>query len=95
MYVVIFRAEIAGLDERYSDMASALRERAMTSFCCLDFHAVSEGNKEIALSYWPDLESIEAWRQDAEHLAAQKLGRAKWYRHFSIDIAKICHHREG
>ena len=43
----------------------------------------------ITVSYWSDTESIKAWKQNAEHLAAQKKGRDVWYQEFKIRIAKI------
>ena len=43
----------------------------------------------IAVSYWQSLEAIQAWRQNAEHMVAQKLGRGKWYRTYRVRIAEV------
>ncbi|MGB4248729.1 MAG: antibiotic biosynthesis monooxygenase, partial [Pseudohongiellaceae bacterium] len=32
---------------------------------------------------------IRKWKQNAEHLEAQRLGREKWYSDFMLRIAKI------
>jgi hypothetical protein len=55
MYAVIFHAEIAQLDDEYFATAKHMRELAMTQYGCLDFVATTEGNREIAISYWPRL----------------------------------------
>ena len=43
----------------------------------------------ITVSYWKDLESIRAWKANAEHLEAQRLGHAQWYSAFTTRIAKV------
>jgi len=88
-YVVVFRATIAILDDEYSTRAARLRARALADFGCLAFHAMTEGDKEIALSYWPSLEAIRAWQMDPEHRIAQELGRTKWYRDYDVEITEI------
>ncbi|MCW8857551.1 MAG: antibiotic biosynthesis monooxygenase [Kangiella sp.] len=89
MYVVIFKAKVRQFDEQYSEMADRMRELALTEFGCLEFNAVTEGDQEIALSYWPSEEHIKAWKQHPEHLAAQQLGKQHWYESYSVEIAEI------
>lgn len=89
MYIVIFKATIKQLDDTYSEMAQRLRNKALDQYGCIKFEACSENGFEIALSYWSNLEDIKRWQQDAEHLVAQRLGKEKWYQHFSVEICKI------
>lgn len=89
MYIVIFRAKIRQLDAEYSATAQRMRELALNEFGCSEFHAVMEGNEEVALSYWPDQASIQAWRAHPEHRKAQQLGKDKWYASYSVEVAKI------
>lgn len=89
MYVVIFRATVRELDSEYSTMAARMRELALTRFGCTEFHALMEGRQEIALSYWPDEESILAWRQHPEHVEAQRLGSTRWYESYRVEVTKI------
>lgn len=89
MFVVIFRAKIAKLDEKYSTVAQRLRDLALTEFGCSEFHAVTEGNHEIALSYWPDQDKIRAWKQHSDHLIAQELGKKNWYESYSVQICEL------
>jgi len=89
VYVVIFRATVKEFDAQYTKTAARMRELALTEFGCLEFNAVTEGQDEIALSYWPDEQSISAWRAHPEHQAAQMLGRERWYSAYSVDVAEI------
>lgn len=89
MFVVIFRATVKQLDSRYSTTAARMRELALSEFGCLEFTAVTEGDTEIALSYWPSEAHIKAWKDHPEHRAAQKMGRDRWYSSYSVQIAKI------
>jgi heme-degrading monooxygenase HmoA len=89
MFVVIFRATARHLDAEYSTTAARLRELALTRFGCLEFVALTEGSQEVALSYWPDEASIRAWKQHADHLMAQQLGRERWYSSYRVEVAEI------
>lgn len=89
MYAVIFRAEINKLDSRYSEVASQMRELATNKYGCTKFISVTEGTQEIAISYWQDQEKIKLWKQDSEHLVAQKLGQSTWYKSYKVQILEI------
>jgi len=89
MYAVIFRAEIIELDAEYSTVATRMRDLAINEYGCLEFISCSEGQNEIAISYWKNLDHIKRWKQNAEHLQAQESGRSKWYRWYKVEITKI------
>ncbi len=89
MYAVIFRAEINKLDETYSDMAIQMRNRAISKYNCTEFVSVTQGNDEIAISYWKNLDHIKQWKSDSKHLVVQKLGQSKWYKHYKVQIVDI------
>lgn len=89
MFVVIFRARARALNAGYAAMAARMRELALKEFGCLDFCAVTEGDQEVALSYWPDEASIHAWKQHTDHLMAQQLGRERWYASYSVEVAEV------
>lgn len=44
---------------------------------------------ELFISYWRSAEDIRAWKQVADHLEAQRLGRESWLEHYCIRIAKV------
>jgi heme-degrading monooxygenase HmoA len=89
MFVVIFRAQARRFDDEYSRTASRMRDLAIREFGCLEFHSVTEGDQEVALSYWPDEQSIRAWRNHPEHLLAQQAGRDRWYERYSVQVAEV------
>ena len=89
MYAVIFRAQVAQLDEEYSRMAARLRELALSEYGCLEFAGLTEGDQEITISYWESESQIKAWKQDVEHLLAQSLGRSSWYRRYKVQVVEI------
>lgn len=89
MFVVIFKAKVRQFDDEYSQTAQRMRELALTEFGCLEFNAVTEGDLEIALSYWPSEDHIKAWKQHTEHLAAQKLGKQRWYESYSVEVVEV------
>jgi len=89
MYAVIFKAKTKKLDDAYFEMAKRMRELAINDYGCLEFTAVTEGVNEIAISYWESYEHIKLWKQNSEHLVAQRLGQEKWYEDYSVEIVEI------
>ena len=89
MYAVIFRARIRQLDEDYAQTAARMRDLAMGQYGCVDFVSLTEGDEEVAISYWPSLEHIQRWKQDQEHLKAQDLGRNKWYTSYQVQVFEV------
>lgn len=88
-YAVIFRAEIRALDQEYMAMAARMRELALAEYGCLEFFAVTEGQQEVAISYWDSEEQIRRWKQNAEHLVAQEKGRNTWYRSYTVEVVEV------
>ena len=89
MYAVIFRAKPGIQDDEYGKTVAKMRELAFAKYGCLDFVAVTEGDQEIAISYWEDEESIKAWKSDSEHFLAQETGRSKWYESYIVQVVEI------
>ena len=93
MYAVIFKATVAELDDEYLHTAQRLKALAFDKYGCQDFVSVTEGNEEIAISYWDTEQQIRDWKNDPEHRLAQRMGRDKWYRSFSIEICEVIRKR--
>lgn len=95
MYVAIFYAEPGDQDAEYLETANRLRQIATEQYGCLRFVSTSLGDsglkskRELTLSYWPDKESIEKWRQNELHSKAKDLGKAKWYKRYMVEVAKV------
>jgi heme-degrading monooxygenase HmoA len=43
----------------------------------------------ITVSYWASEAALNGWRADAEHLAAQKMGRERFYEWFRLDVCRV------
>jgi heme-degrading monooxygenase HmoA len=87
-YAVIFSTYRTEGDNGYSAMAERMEELAKTQPGFLGIESVRE-EMGITVSYWKDLESIKNWKQNSEHMVAQKMGREKWYATFKLRIAKV------
>ncbi|TKB44333.1 antibiotic biosynthesis monooxygenase family protein [Thalassotalea mangrovi] len=88
-FAVIFSATLRQTDDQYLQMAERLRELALSEFGCLEFKSISEGNQEIAISYWPSEQHILAWKQHPLHKQAQKIGQQKWYADYRVQVVKV------
>ena len=89
MFAVIFKATVAHADEEYFRMAESLRELAFSKYGCLDFVSITEGNEEIAISYWENEQQISDWKNDPQHRLAQQAGRNKLYASYSVEICEV------
>ncbi|WP_115718571.1 antibiotic biosynthesis monooxygenase family protein [Gallaecimonas mangrovi] len=87
-YAVIFTSLRSDADDGYGDMADKMLELAQNQPGFLGVESAREG-LGITVSYWQNLEAIANWKHHVEHVAAQKLGREKWYSAFKTRIAKV------
>jgi len=89
MLAVIFKATIAEFDQEYFSTAQRLKDLAFDKYGCRDFVSVTEGDQEIAISYWDSEQHIRDWKNDPEHQHAQARGRNKWYKSFSVEVCEV------
>ncbi|NND66665.1 MAG: antibiotic biosynthesis monooxygenase [Halioglobus sp.] len=89
MFAVIFRAAINELDDDYEATAANLRDLAMAQYGCVDFVSHSDGEHEIAISYWQSEAAITSWRADPVHREAQQRGKEQWYKGYSVEVVRI------
>ena len=87
-YAVIFTSERSAGDNGYGEMAARMVSLAAQQ---PGFLGIESAREEIGItvSYWADLESIKAWKDNVEHLEAQSKGRSSWYTHFRVRISKV------
>ena len=87
-YAVIFTSKRTEIDENYSEMAMKMVELAQLQE---SFLGVESARNEIGItvSYWKTLEDIKNWKQNLNHLDAQKLGVSKWYENYTVRIALV------
>ena len=87
-YAVIFTSERTAIDEGYADTALRMVELAQQQPGYLGFESARDG-LGITISYWESLEAIRNWKQNTEHLLAQKNGKKKWYAAYKTRISKV------
>jgi heme-degrading monooxygenase HmoA len=89
-YVVVFTALRKDADPAYDEMAERVfgLASAQPGFLGLESCHDAEGFAVTAL-YYADQESILAWKQNAEHLEAQRLGKQRWYAQYQIRVARV------
>lgn len=87
-YAVIFSSVRTERDNGYSEMADRMVEVARQQE---GFLGVESARNElgISVSYWRDLNSIKAWKENFEHSVAREKGRNEWYQSFKTRIAKV------
>jgi heme-degrading monooxygenase HmoA len=87
-YAVIFTSKRTPVDEGYNAMAARMVDLAKQQ---PGFIGIESARDEIGItvSYWKSVEAIQAWKNNAEHLVAQQLGKEKWYEWFTTRIAKV------
>ncbi len=90
-YAVIFANQRSVKDEAdYQQVAARMEELAQSQPGYLGAESTRGADGfGITVSYWRDLASITAWKQQGEHLQAQQCGKDKWYQNFSVRIAKV------
>jgi len=87
-YAVIFTSTRTKVDGGYGEMAARMVELAAGQ---PGFLGVESARDElgITVSYWESLESIAAWKRDAEHVIAQERGRGEWYSGYCTRICRV------
>lgn len=87
-YAVIFTSRRREGDNGYGEMNRKISELAAQQ---PGFLGVESAREElgITVSYWADLKSIHTWKQNAEHLVAQKRGQEVWYQQYKTRICRV------
>ena len=93
MIAVIFEVFPAeGARDEYLDMAAALRpllEKADGFISIERFESLYTPGKHLSLQFWRDEESLQKWRNVAEHRAAQGVGRAWLFNDYRLRVASV------
>ncbi len=87
-YAVIFSSHRTAGDHGYDAMAERMVELAAAQPGFLGIESARE-DLGITVSYWDSLEAIRNWKENAEHLEAQRLGREQWYAGFRVRVARV------
>ena len=89
-YAVIFTSLQSDDTEGYAEMAERMITLAQSQPGFLGIETVYDrSGLGITASYWQSEDAIRNWKQNLEHLEAQKSGRERWYAGFSLRVAKV------
>ncbi len=89
-YAVIFTSQLTADHAGYDQMAQAMAALAARQPGYIGAESVRGADgRGITVSYWKDEDSIKAWKEQAEHLGAQTLGKQRWYGQYSLRVARV------
>ena len=89
-YSVIFSSQRTAGEDGYAHMADRMVELASTQPGFLGVESArGDDGFGITVSYWESLDAIAAWKAHAEHRIAQDTGKALWYEHYELRIARV------
>lgn len=89
-WAVIFTAQRTAIDHGYGAMAERMEELAAAQPGYIGIESTrDEAGLGITVSYWRDEAALKNWKQVAEHLLAQKLGKQRWYSHYTLRVARV------
>jgi heme-degrading monooxygenase HmoA len=78
------------LDDGYAAAAARMEQLAAGYAGFLGIESARDGDGfGITVSYWVAPEAIQAWRDDTEHALTRDRGRADWYQHYELRVARV------
>lgn len=87
-YAVIFTSRRTEGDNGYAEMSQLMEDLAKQQEGFLGIESARE-ELGITVSYWKELEAINFWKQQTDHLTAQRKGRTDWYTWYKVRICKV------
>ncbi len=89
-YAVIFTAQRTETEDGYDAMAAAMVTLAAQQPGYIGVESTRDAaGLGITVSYWQDETALLNWKSVARHALAQKLGREKWYEHYTLRVARV------
>ncbi len=91
VFAVVFSSQLAsGANDAYAEAAHAMTELAKRERGFLGIESARDAaGFGITVSYWSSLQAIRAWKEKAEHAAAQALGKTKFYDRYSLKVCSV------
>lgn len=89
-YAVIFASQLGTPADDYETTADRMVARAQTMPGYIE-HVSARGTDGVGVtvSYWSSLDDIARFRADAEHAAAQRAGRERFYAWYDLRVARV------
>ncbi|MCG5643895.1 antibiotic biosynthesis monooxygenase [Flavobacteriaceae bacterium LSUCC0859] len=87
-FAVIFTSLQTENKKGYLEMAVKMEDLARKQPGFLGVDSARDG-LGITVSYWESMEAILNWKQQADHLFAQKKGQEQWYQQYSVRVCEV------
>jgi heme-degrading monooxygenase HmoA len=87
-YAVIFTSKRTEGDNGYAEMSVLMENLAKQQKGYLGLES-ARNEVGITVSYWKNLDAIKSWKQQTDHLIAQRKGRSDWYSWYKVRICKV------
>ncbi|MBM3527784.1 MAG: antibiotic biosynthesis monooxygenase [Alphaproteobacteria bacterium] len=93
MIVTVFRSRLMpGLKDEYVALVERMVELARATPGYLSHKGFfADDGERCTIVEFADEKGQEAWRTNAEHMAAQRLGRQKYYEAYDIQVCNVLH----
>ncbi|MBA4342944.1 MAG: hypothetical protein C0423_12425 [Methylibium sp.] len=89
-YAVIFTSQRTPGEAGYGAAAAQMAELAAQQPGYLGAESARDGDGlGLTVSYWRTMEDIAAWRRQLEHATTRDQGRAQWYSHYELRVARV------
>jgi heme-degrading monooxygenase HmoA len=95
----MFRSRFSdAVDEEYDAteqrLAKQVREMAGSDLVQVKNYQSDDGER-LAVVWWRNPETLEKWRADPQHQAAQRTGREVWYSWYEVSVAEVIRTSSG
>lgn len=89
-YIVTFTSKRSEGDNGYGDMDALMSAIAVQQPGYLGVESIRRADGfGLTNSFWRDEQSILQWKQQADHLMAQRKGRTDWYEFYNVRVGRI------
>ncbi len=88
-FAVIFTSLHSADTAGYAETARRMEALASAQPGFLGIETVREGERGITVSYWRSERDIARWKAELEHAQAQRRGRKRWYRRYSVRVVRV------
>ncbi|MDV5148894.1 antibiotic biosynthesis monooxygenase [Streptomyces sp. SBC-4] len=93
MFVILFKSRLsehAGEDYIATEERMQERVRAIAGSDPVEVKSYTgEDGERLTVLMWRDKETLDKWRCDPEHQAAQRQGRKHWYSAYELTVAEV------
>ncbi len=93
MIVTVFRSRLVpGLEQEYIALVERMRELAVRMPGYISHKGFwAEDGERVTIVQFETEEAQRAWRTHPDHVAAQRLGREKFYVEYDIKVCQVVH----